>query len=136
MTARALPRVVPASAAELPRHATNLLVRTAGKTAAQLAVRELAKGVGRAAGVGLLIDGVFGATQAVRHYRRGELSKGQACLHVVKEAGTGAIACAAGVLVASAAVAVTGGLAAPVLVGLAAGGSLVTKIGLRSLVGA
>lgn len=106
-----------------------LVVREAAKTAA----KEVLKGVGKAAGVGLVVDGVFGGIQAATAYRKGEMTGKQAAVHTTKEAATGALATGAGVALAAGVVALTGGIAAPVVFVIGAGGAIGAKHGLRRL---
>ena len=98
-------------------------VRAAGK--------EILKGAGKAAGVGLLIDGAVASVEAVAAVRNGSMDRRNAATYVAKEAATGAGATGAGVLLGAGLVALTGGMAAPVVFAVGARGSLGTKKLLR-----
>ncbi len=108
-------------------------VSVASKEAATLAGKEILKRAGSAAGVGAIIDGVFGACEGGYNWSQGTMSGKDAIKHTLKEAGTGAAANAAGVAAAATFVALTGGTGAIAIFGIAAGTSLVTKLGLTSL---
>ena len=114
-----------AGAAEL----TKGVVKQAGVTA----VKEVLKGAGKAAGVGFVVDGVFGGVEAALAYKNGKMTGKEAAVHVSKEAGTGALATGAGVAVAAGVVALTGGLAAPVVFVIGAGAAIGAKQGLKRL---
>jgi hypothetical protein len=107
----------------------------ASRQLAMTASKQILKGAGKAAGVGLVVDGVFGGIQAASAYRKGEMTGRQAAVHVVREASTGAVATGFGVAVAAGLVAVTGGLGAPVVFAVGAGSSIGAKQLLRRLVG-
>jgi hypothetical protein len=121
--------VMRSAATDLAKGAGMAVVREAGKTAA----KEVLKGAGRAAGVGFVVDGVFGGVEAALAYRKGTMTSKEAAVHVSKEAGTGALATGAGVAVAAGVVALTGGLAAPVVFVIGAGAAIGAKQGLRRL---
>lgn len=87
----------------------------------------------RAGAVGMVVDAAFGAMQGVRAYRRGEMTRKEACVHTAVEAGTGAVSTTAGVLLAAGAIALTGGLAGSAVMAIGAGGALATKLGLGRL---
>src|SRR5207247_1753203 len=91
-------------------------------------------GAVKAAGIGFLIDGAFGAYEGITAHRRGEMTKEQAIAHTAKEASTGAVATGVGVLLAAGFVAVTGGAAAPVVFAVGASGAIGAKQILRRLV--
>jgi hypothetical protein len=97
---------------------------------ARAAGRQLLRSVGAAAGAGALIDGGWALVQAVRGVRRGRFTRREAAVHVVREAGTGAAATAAGTAAAVLLVAVTGGVAAPAVFMVGAAASLGAKVGL------
>ncbi len=105
----------------------------ASSSGARAAVGQVAAGVGRAAGVGVVIDGTFGAVEAARQYRTGDMDGGQACRHVAKEAGTGAAASAVGVVAGVTAVAVVGTLSAPAVFTVGFLGAVGTKLGLLAV---
>ncbi|MBY0524627.1 MAG: hypothetical protein K2R98_14580 [Gemmataceae bacterium] len=96
---------------------------------------EVLKGAGRAAGVGLALDGAVASVEAVHGYCHGRLTGAEACTHVAREASTGALAAGGGVLLATGLVVVTGGMAAPAVALIAAGGSIGFKLGLKRLFG-
>lgn len=124
--ASAAPALARAATSMAPEGA--LLARGAlAKTVARAAGREVAKGVGRAAAVGLVLDGVIGGAEAIVAYRRGRITRREAYVHTATEALTGAAATGAGVALAAGAVAVTGGLGAPVVFAVAAAGAIGTK---------
>lgn len=106
----------------------------AGKQAMRVASREILKGAGKAAGIGFVIDGAMASLEAVVAVRNGSSDKATAVKYVAKEATTGALATGAGVLLGATLVAVTGGVAAPVVFAVGAIGSIGTKRLLRSLV--
>ncbi len=104
--------------------------RVLGREAARAAGKQVLRSAGKAAGFGLLIDGVVGGAEAILGYRRGAMSARQAWVHAGTEAATGAASAAAGVCAAAGLIAVTGGIGAPVVFAVAAAGSMVTKMGL------
>ncbi|MBS2016248.1 MAG: hypothetical protein JST00_25420 [Deltaproteobacteria bacterium] len=108
--------------------------RAVGKAAARVAAKEVAKGAGRAAGIGFVIDGAVASIEAVSAVRNGSADRATAVRYVAVEATTGAIATGAGVLLGAGLVAVTGGLAAPVVFAVGALGSIGTKRLLKRLV--
>lgn len=105
--------------------------RTLAPHAARAAGKEILKGAGKAAGVGLLIDGAVASVEAVVAVRNGSLDRKDAATYVAKEAATGAVATGAGVLLGAGLVALTGGMAAPVVFAVGALGSIGTKKLLR-----
>ncbi len=105
----------------------------AAATTARAASGQILRGAVRVGGVGLLIDGAFGAFTGLRAYRKGTMTGKQAALHTATEASTGAVSTATGVALAAGVVALTGGLAAPAIMAIGAGGALVTKLGLSRL---
>jgi hypothetical protein len=98
-----------------------------GKHAARLAGKEVLKGAGKAAGIGLVIDGAVASIEVVGSVRDGTMDKKKALTYVAKEAATGAVATGAGVLLGAGLVALTGGAAAPVVFAVGAIGSIGTK---------
>ena len=104
--------------------------RTAVVMGARAAGRQVLRSVGGAAAVGALVDGGWATAHAVRHVRAGTMTQKEAVGHVAREAGTGAVATAAGTATAALLVVVTGGVAAPAVFAVAAGVSLVAKMGL------
>lgn len=101
--------------------------RAIGKQAATVAAKEVFKGAGRAAGIGFVIDGAVASIEAVSAVRNGSSDRKTAARYVAVEATTGAIATGAGVLLGAGLVAVTGGMAAPVVFAVGALGSIGTK---------
>jgi hypothetical protein len=114
-----------AGASKAARVAAPLAARTAGK--------EILKGAGKAAGIGLLIDGAVASVEAAVAVRNGAMDRKSAATYVAKEAATGALATGAGVLLGAGLVAVTGGVAAPVVFAVGALGSIGAKRVLRRL---
>ena len=106
----------------------------AGKQAFRIASKEVLKGAGKAAGIGFLIDGAVAGFEAVMAVKNGSTDRVSAAKYVAKEATTGALATGAGVLVGAGLVALTGGVAAPVVFAVGAVSSLGTKRLLRRLV--
>ena len=107
--------------------------RAVGPHAVRIAGKEILKGAGKAAGVGLLIDGAVAGVEAAVAVRNGSMDRSRAAKHVAKEAATGAVATGAGVLLGAGLVALTGGMAAPVVFAVGAIGSIGTKRLLRRL---
>jgi hypothetical protein len=105
--------------------------RTVGPVAARAASRELLKTAGKAAGVGLVIDGAVAGVEAVIAVRNGSMDRAGAAKYVATEAATGAVATGAGVLVGASLVALTGGVAAPVVFAAGALGCIAAKHALR-----
>jgi len=105
--------------------------RTIAPIAARTAGRELLKGAGKAAGVGFVIDGAVAGVEAAVAVRNGSMTQNRAMRYVAKEAVTGAVATGAGVLLGASLVALTGGMAAPVVFAVGALGSIGTKRLLR-----
>ncbi|MDB4944295.1 MAG: hypothetical protein JWP97_3829 [Labilithrix sp.] len=136
--ARGLESVSPASSAlafgARAVKSSGKLALGAGKTAFRVASEEVLKGAGRAAGVGFVIDGAVAGLEAVIAVRNGSTDKVSAAKYVAKEATTGAVATGAGVLLGAGLVALTGGIAAPVVFAVGAMGSLGTKRLLRRLI--
>ena len=122
-----------ASAKLLPSAAVSTTAKLVGVQAARAAGMQLLRGVGRAAGVGALIDGAWGTAEAVYRYRKHTMTAGQACAHVAKEASTGAAATAAGAAAAALLVMMTGGLAVPAVFVVGAAASIGAKVGLNAL---
>ena len=106
----------------------------AGKQAFRIASKEVLKGAGKAAGIGFVIDGAVAGFEAVMAVKNGSSDRASAVKYVAKEATTGAIATGAGVLVGAGLVALTGGVAAPVVFAVGAVSSIGTKRLLRRLV--
>lgn len=109
------------------------LTKQIAPAAARSASREILKGAGKAAGIGFVIDGAVAGVEAVSAVRRGELDRKKAAAYVATEAATGAIATGAGMLVGASLVALTGGVAAPVVFAVGALGSIGAKQMLRKL---
>lgn len=105
------------------------------KGGARVAAREIAKGAGKAAGIGFVLDGAVATVEGVVAVRAGTMDRNAAVKHVAKEATTGAVATGAGVLLATGLVAITGGVAAPVVFAVGALGSIGVKRVLRRWVG-
>lgn len=108
--------------------------RAIAPVAAKAAGKELLKGAGKAASIGLVVDGAVAGVEAIAAVRSGEMNRGDAALYVAKEAATGAVATGAGVLIGAGLVALTGGVAAPVVFAVGALGSVGTKRLLRRFV--
>ena len=106
----------------------------AGKQAFRIASKEVLKGAGKAAGIGFVIDGAVAGFEAVMAVKNGSSDRASAVKYVAKEATTGALATGAGVLVGAGLVALTGGVAAPVVFAVGAVSSIGTKRLLRRLV--
>lgn len=123
------------TAAAVPSALRQLTVATgtAAAVTARAAGGQILRGAVRVGGVGLLIDGAFGAVAGFRAYRKGAMTGKQAALHTATEAGTGAVSSATGVALAAGVIALTGGLAAPTVMAIGAGGALMTKLGLGRL---
>lgn len=100
---------------------------------ARAASAQVLRGALRAGGVGLLLDGAFGAITGVRAVRKGTMTRREACVHTATEAGTGAVSTVAGVALAAGVIALTGALAAPTVAAIGAGGALAAKLGLGRL---
>ena len=126
---------VETTAAAIPSTLRQLTVATgaAAVGTARAATGQIFRGAVRVGGVGLLVDGAFGAVAGIRAYRKGTMTGKQAALHTATEAGTGAVSTATGVALAAGVIALTGGLAAPAVVAIGAGGALMTKLGLGRL---
>ena len=106
----------------------------ASKQAFRVASKEILKGAGKAAGIGFVLDGAVASFEAIVAVRNGSSDRKTAIKYVLKEATTGAIATGAGVLLGASLVAMTGGLAAPVVFAAGALGSIGTKRLLRRIV--
>lgn len=126
-------------ATELTRKPVALLAKGASITkqiapqAAKSATKEILKGAGKAAGIGFMIDGAVAGVEAVVAVRNGKLDSKKAAAYVATEAATGAVATGAGMLLGATLVALTGGVAAPVVFAVGALGSIGTKRMLRKL---
>ncbi len=101
---------------------------------AQQATKAIAQGAMRAGGVGAILDGSLAAAHAVDLVRKGEVTAEDAAIYVAEEAGTGALACAAGVALAAGVVALTGPVGPAVMFALGASGSIATKNILTSII--
>jgi hypothetical protein len=110
-------------------------VRAVAGQTVQRAGRQLLRGVTAAAGAGALIDGGWALASAVRRMRAGKMTGRQAAVHVVREAGKGAAATAAGTAAAALLVALTGGVAAPAVFVVGGAASLGAKMGLDAWLG-
>lgn len=102
---------------------------------ARTAAREVLRGASRAAAIGFVVDGAIAGVEAVIAVRNGSAERDKALVHVAKEAASGAIATGAGVLVGAGLVAVTGGLATPVVFAASAAGSIGVKRYVRRWLG-
>ncbi len=123
-----------ATAAAVPPMLRALTVTTdAAAATARAAGGQVLRGALRVGAVGAVIDGAIGAMVGLIAYRRGTMTGKQACLHTATEAGTGAVSTATGVALAAGVIALTGGLAAPTVMAIGAGGALATKLGLGRL---
>ena len=121
------------TAAAVPSALRQLTVGAALAGTARAAGGQILRGAVRVGGVGMLIDGAFGAFTGLRAYRRGTMTGKQAAVYTATEAGTGAVSSATGVVLAAGVIALTGTLAAPAVMAIGAGGALVTKLGLGRL---
>ena len=97
----------------------------------RMAAKQVLKGAGKAAGIGFVIDGAVAGFEAIVALRNGSTDRKTAIRHVATEATTGAIATGTGVLIGASLVALTGGIAAPVVFAVGAVGSIGTKRLLR-----
>jgi len=113
---------------------TRAIVMGTGKQAMRVASKEILKGAGKAAGIGFVLDGAVASFEAIMAVRNGSTDKASAVKYVAKEATTGAIATGVGVLLGASLVALTGGIAAPVVFAVGAIGSIGTKRLLRRFV--
>jgi hypothetical protein len=123
-----------AGAATVVATATNEMAKGIGKQALRMAGKQVLKGAGKAAGIGFVLDGAVAGFESVIAVRNGSSDTKAAMKHVAKEATTGAIATGAGVLMGAGLVALTGGMAAPVVFAVGALGSIGTKRLLRRIV--
>jgi hypothetical protein len=129
------PLIGPATAiAKKPINMLAGAVKRTGPLVARTAGRELLKGAGKAAGIGLVVDGAVAGVEAAVAMKNGSMDKKEAVSYVAKEAATGAVATGAGVLIGAGLVALTGGTAAPVVFAVGALGSIGTKRILRRFV--
>ncbi len=99
----------------------------AGKQAMRSASKEILKGAGKAASIGFVLDGAIATFEAIVAVRNGSSDKKTAVVYVAKEATTGAVATGVGVLLGAGLVALTGGIAAPVVFAVGALGSIGMK---------
>lgn len=113
--------------------AASAMAKGAGKQAMRVAGTQVLKGAGKAAGIGFVLDGAIAGVEAIVAVRNGSADRRTAAIHVAKEATTGAIATGAGVLLGASIVALTGGLATPVVFAVGALGSIGTKRLLKHL---
>jgi hypothetical protein len=125
------PGLGPAELLASGARATRAVVRGGAGAAA----REIVKGATKAAGIGFVLDGAIASVEGVIAMRSGEMDLDDAAKHVVKEAATGAVATGTGVLLGAGLVAVTGGVAAPVVFAVGALGSIGTKRVLTRVLG-
>ena len=107
----------------------------AGKLAVRGAGKEILKGAVKSASIGFMLDGAMATIDAVVAVRNGSSTTRSALKYVTKEAATGAIAAGAGVLLGASLVALTGGVAVPVVFAVGALGSIGAKRFLRRIVG-
>jgi len=114
--------------------ATGAVAKGIGKQAMRIAGKQVLKGAGKAAGIGFVLDGTIAGVEAIIAVRNGSSDRKTALKHVAKEATTGAIATATGVLLGASLVVLTGGIAAPVVFAVGALGSVGTKHLLRRFV--
>jgi hypothetical protein len=134
MTAKAGAALGVKSGASAGAVAGNAVAKGIGKQAMAMAGKQVLKGAGKAAGIGFVLDGAVAGVEAIIAVRNGSTDKKSAAIHVAKEATTGAIATGAGVLLGAGLVALTGGIAAPVVFAVGALGSIGTKRLLRRVV--
>jgi hypothetical protein len=105
-----------------------------GKQAMRAAGKQVLRGAGKAAGIGFLLDGAIASVEAITAVRNGSSDRKTAAIHVAKEATTGALATGTGVLLGAGLVALTGGIAAPVVFAASALGTVGAKQLLRRFV--
>jgi hypothetical protein len=134
MTAKAGAALGVKSGARAGAVAGSTVAKGIGKQAMTIAGKEVLKGAGKAAGIGFVLDGAVAGVEAIIAVRNGASDKKSAVIYVAKEATTGAIATGAGVLLGASLVALTGGIAAPVVFAVGALGSIGTKRLLRRVV--
>jgi hypothetical protein len=115
-------------------HIAKASSNTVARQAVIQAGREVGKGIGRASGIGFVLDGLVATAHASNKVRKGEFTSKQALQHIGQEASTGALATASGVAASAALVALTGGMAVPALVAVSASTAILTKLGLTRLV--
>jgi hypothetical protein len=115
--------------------AASAMAKGVGKQAMRMAGKQVLKGAGKAAGIGFVLDGAVAGVEAIVALRNGSADRRTAAIHVAKEATTGALATGAGVLLGAGIVALTGGLATPVVFAVGAIGSIGTKRLLRRYIG-
>lgn len=102
---------------------------------ARTAAKQVLRGASRAAAIGFVVDGAVAGIEAVVAVRNGSTDKESAIRHVAKEAASGAVATGAGVLAGAGLVALTGGIAAPVVFAVSAAGSIGVKRVVRRWLG-
>ncbi len=129
------PTLLTGSAAAVPPGLRALTVGASAVTGqtVRAASAQVLRGALRGGGVGLVVDGAIGAVTGALAYRRGAMTRKQACVHTAIEAGTGAVSTATGVALVAGVIALTGALAAPTVLAIGAGGALATKLGLTRL---
>jgi hypothetical protein len=108
-------------------------VGTAVALGSKTALRQIGVGLGRAAGVGALVDGGVAAVEAAVAYQQGEMDAEDAVVHVAIEATTGGVACLCGVALAVGTVALVGTLSAPAVAAISIAGATACKLGLINL---
>ncbi|MBX3189144.1 MAG: hypothetical protein KF819_19130 [Labilithrix sp.] len=124
----------PIAALGAPPAVARVAASSLGKQAVRAAAKEVFKGAGKAAGIGFVIDGAVATVEAASAVRAGRADRAAAAKHVAKEATTGALATGAGVLLGAGLVALTGGVATPVVFVVGALGSIGAKRFLRRVV--
>lgn len=102
---------------------------------ARTAAKQVLRGASRAAAIGFVVDGAVAGIEAVVAVRNGSTDRETAIRHVAKEAASGAVATGAGVLAGAGLVALTGGIAAPVVFAVSAAGSIGVKRVVRRWLG-
>jgi hypothetical protein len=128
-----VPAAMIASAPKRMLAGASRATRAVAPLAARAAGKQLLKGAGRAAGLGLVIDGALASVEAVAAVRDGSMERKEAITYVAKEAATGAVATGAGALLGASLVVLTGGAATPVVFAVGALGTLGAKRLLRKL---
>jgi hypothetical protein len=131
------PLLGPAAAARLRRllMAAGGVASAARPLAVRAAATEVLKGAGRAGGLGFVIGGAIATLDAVVAVRDGAMDRRAAATHVVREAATGGASTGVGVLLGVSVVALTGGVAAPVVFAVGAFGAMGAKRMLRHMSG-
>lgn len=130
-----MPGLTRPAAAEAGAALAPTAARAVSVQVARSAARPVLRGASRAAAIGFVVDGAVAGIEAVIAVRNGTTDRDTAMRHVAKEAASGAVATGAGVLAGAALVALTGGIAAPVVFAVSAAGSIGAKRVVRRWLG-